>query len=290
MGQYAYRQRKTLMSLEFDPHINTEQTQILLVGCGGTGSAIATQIGRIIYELKSQNIGLPRRIAFIDPDIVSKTNIGRQNFLQQHIDMPKCEVLTRQISYAHGLSIEAYPEAFSEKHLESGHYVSHTILIGAVDNHFARRSLAATNQNERVIWIDSGNSRSNGQVLIGNCTDLPKLQARYGLFEKKGEERQTQTNLLPSPSLVMPELLEAEKANPIQDDNLSCADLIALNEQDLLINQQMALTVSRYLYCLLKRQPIRSYASFVGAFSIQSLPITQSTFEYGWKLQEALSA
>jgi PRTRC genetic system ThiF family protein len=278
------------MILEFDPQINLEQSQILLVGCGGTGSSIATQIGRILYELKCQNIGLPKRIAFIDPDIVTKSNIGRQNFLQLHLGMPKCEVLVRQINYAYGLKIEAHAEAFSEDHLYNDYHISNTIIIGAVDNHHARRDISQCLAKRNITWIDSGNSRSNGQVLIGNTDTIEHLQKCYREIEKNPSQKQIP--YLPSPSLVLPELLEAEKDPIVENSNLSCAQLIEMNEQDLLINQQMAITVSRYLYNLFRRKPVKTHATYVGSFSTHSLPITQKTFEYGWKLypSEAISA
>jgi hypothetical protein len=55
----------------------------------------------------------------------------------------------------------------------------------------------------------------------------------------------------------------------------SCAELVAAPEQDLLINDWMAVTAAQYVYRLLHRQPITSFVSYVSAdgMSVRSLPI-----------------
>src|SRR5690606_3076548 len=60
--------------------------------------------------------------------------------------------------------------------------------------------------------------------------------------------------------------------------DLSCAELVLRGEQDALVNDWMACAVGQYVYALLRRQPIRTFASFVSldGMSIRSLPICRA--------------
>lgn len=79
---------------------------------------------------------------------------------------------------------------------------------------------------------------------------------------------------LPKEGLLFPALLEPEPSEPPAPD-LSCADLVQRGEQDVLINDWMACVAGQYVYALLRRQPIRAFASFVSldGMSVRSLPI-----------------
>lgn len=237
--------------IEFDPHLNTNSAEIVLVGCGGTGSALAPIIGRTLYHMKANRIDPPKRIAIVDPDIVELKNVGRQGFTVADVGQYKAEIWACRISVAYGLQIEFFNEFFNaEKHGRNRY--RDLILLGAVDNYQARREIAKV--NHQPIWIDSGNHKSSGQVVIGNTNGEDLLD------EARNRKDKNKRRFIPNAALVFPELLE-----PAEEDEaeLSCAELLQLNQQHLLVNQQMAMIAGQYLYKLLMREPIYSNYTIV---------------------------
>src|SRR5258707_9382241 len=198
--------------------------EIVLVGLGGTGSQWARTLCRIVYDLRRRRQHIPQ-IRFVDLDRIEAKNVGRQMFTQADVGAYKAEVLARRFNLALGLGITWHNEPFrAEKHARS----YGTLLCGAVDNHEARLELS---QVRNAVWVDAGNHVTAGQVVVGNSSDreqvLRNIQADH-------------FNYLPNAALVFPSLLEPEPlAEPPPIATLSCADLIELNQQHLLINDLM---------------------------------------------------
>ena len=167
----------------------------------------------------------------------------------------------RRFNCALGLEIHAVPEAVSgEKHFQS----HGNLVIGAVDNHLARRELAQIHG----VWLDCGNHRASGQVVVGNTRDrdlaLRSLDGSDGKYA-----------YLPNAALLFPALLEPEAVSDTVVEPLSCADLVLQGDQHLLVNDWMACAAASYLYALLRRQPVTTFATFVSldGLSVRSLPI-----------------
>ncbi|MCA9896042.1 MAG: ThiF family adenylyltransferase, partial [Anaerolineae bacterium] len=87
----------------FDPHLYLRE--IVLVGCGGTGSQLARAVARMIYSMKAARQSVPR-VCFIDPDVVELPNVGRQLFTHAEVGLHKAEALAWRFNYSLGLSIE----------------------------------------------------------------------------------------------------------------------------------------------------------------------------------------
>jgi PRTRC genetic system ThiF family protein len=257
----------------FDPHFHPRE--IVLVGCGGTGSHAARAIARILAHMQSLRMNVPS-LTLIDPDTVEERNVSRQLFSPAEIGMNKAEVIAQRLSCALGLAIEWIPEAFNAKrHLARDSYG--LILIDAVDNHLARRELV---QVKRGVLIACGNHRSAGQVSIGNVQDREEALRHLEDVEKRQYTLGNKHTLsyLPTAYAIFPELLEPESAPAISpDEGASCGDLIFQGEQDVLINDVVATIVARYVQQLLFRQPIQSfltYCNLEGMFSVRPVPIT----------------
>lgn len=252
----------------FDPHLFLRQ--VVLVGCGGTGSQLARAIARMIYSMKAARQSVPR-VCFVDPDVVELPNVGRQLFThaEAQAGLPKAEALARRFNYSLGLSIEWHNQAFDpRKHIERS---SGTILLGAVDNHSARQALA---QAREALWIDCGNHRNGGQVVIGNTGDHEAVLDNLKAVE--GDGAKTSLSTLPNAALLYPDLLQPEAAKPEVEPNLSCAELALQGEQGVLINGFIASIAAEYLRKLLQREPISTYQSvFTGdVLAMRSTPIT----------------
>jgi len=245
----------------FDP--NTHIQTVIIVGCGGTGAQVARIVARIVYDMRRARLHTPN-VLLVDPDIVEERNCGRQLFAPSDaaLGLPKVEVVGRRLNMALGLDIAWCVEPFSaEKH---GSRYGSQLVIGCVDNHLARCEL----HQAGGVLIGAGNYRDGGQVLIGNTAD-EKVMHRH-IDGKDGKYA-----YLPKEGLLFPALLEPETLTEAPQPVLSCAELVLRGEQDILVNDWMACAVGQYVVALLRRQPIRTFASFISldGMSVRSLPI-----------------
>ena len=242
-----------------------EGLTVILVGVGGTGSALALSLGRLAYHLKTKGVRV--QMLFVDHDTVEAKNIGRQLFSPSEIGANKAEALAFRLNAAFGLDISAAPIPFTAARFEKwasgcGRQTGANLLISAVDNHLARREIARAMeaQNGRWFCLDLGNEHQSGQVLLGNATKLEMIRFdRLGLCTG-----------LPSPYVQEPALLAPPETNA---SPLSCADLALLGDQSLVVNQMVAALAAQYCYQFLLRRELRQMAT---TFTLEP-PFTQST-------------
>ena len=205
---------------------------VTVVGCGGTGSFAAEGICRL----------LPARadLVLVDHDRVEEGNLVRQNFLRQELGQFKAEALASRLAQTYSMPVgySTLPIAMTELRYPG-------LIIGCVDNCFARRGIAervsdhsltwvggysqmAPMELQRgptlatlIWWVDAGNGENYGQVLIGNTSKGHAFDLENG-----------KCLALPLPTIQRPELLS--QAPPREQD---CAQMA---EQGPTINQAMA--------------------------------------------------
>lgn len=182
--------------------MNTNQKRIIcnivVVGCGGTGGKLSTEIFRMLTVLGDKE-NLKTHLTIIDGDRVEKKNIERQPFSLMDVGSHKCLALQETARECFNLEVSAYPTYLDscdqlmsildeESHECSRHcYTSRdfniTILCGCVDNHRARQVLEQTYQKlENVYYIDSANEFDVGEIVYGlrlNGKELSKSRAFY---------------------------------------------------------------------------------------------------------------
>lgn len=238
-----------------------------LIGAGGTGSYVALAVARLGYELR-RTTRKTIDITIIDPDRVEPNNIPRSNFCAAEIGRFKAQTLATRITSAWGLEIAFSNEKLDfEKHIKPNcrGFKELTILVGCVDNHLARREIhRALKESNRydsrnapeTWWIDGGNGRSSGQVLIGSAT--------MKLRPKDHFTTSTICRTLPSPSVIHPELLENQELPETRENakRVSCPELVRLGEQSLNINQRVAIEISEMLTELLLTNNLRRFATY----------------------------
>lgn len=252
------------MMLSYDPSRYIQE--VVLVGCGGTGAQIARTVARIVRMMQDTGKSTPK-LRFIDPDVVETKNVGRQLYTDANVGMYKSVELARRFNYALGLEIEAVPEAFNhENHISSG---GGTVIIGAVDNWAARKAIARA---EGVCWIDAGNSRYTGQVVIGDAGNVDKMT--YALKSVRADSKVIRS--LPNAGMLYPELLVPDPEEERLAQTLSCAELLALSLQSATINQFVASIAAEYLRKLLYREDIHSWYTTINTMtlSMKSTPVT----------------
>src|SRR5258708_1401940 len=136
----------------FNFHQNV--SEIVLVGCGGTGAVWARAIARIVYDMARRRQHVPA-ISFVDGDRVEEKNCGRQMFVPAEIGQFKAEGLARRFNLALGLPSHWHNEPFdAQKHIPN----YGTLLGGAVGNHLARAEMAKV----KGLWIDARNEQAYG--------------------------------------------------------------------------------------------------------------------------------
>ena len=240
--------------------------KIYLIGAGGTGSFAAMNLARVIFEL--QRIGKVVELTVIDPDLVESGNIPRSNFCAAEIDRFKAQTLAERITLAWGLEVSYANEKLNyEKHIKPSRngFKELTILVGCVDNHLARReihrSLEEANKYNshnapEYWWIDGGNGKSSGQVLIGSEVNKEKIENYFSTS--------TICKKLPAPSIIHPELLKNQviPSPRASVERLSCAERIRRGEQSLNINQRVAVEIGEMMTEFLLTNSLRRFAIY----------------------------
>jgi PRTRC genetic system ThiF family protein len=139
---------------------DVEKMELYLVGAGGTGSALADSLARILYHARQK--GKVVSLTIIDPDTVQEKNIGRQRFCQAEVGYAKAASLALRLNAAFGLDARAIIQPFAPSMVASGYNSPATkkLLIGSVDDYHPRQELARTVEEGRgnVWWLDAGNA------------------------------------------------------------------------------------------------------------------------------------
>jgi PRTRC genetic system ThiF family protein len=210
-----------------------EDATVVLVGCGGTGAYLAEAVCRLL-------IGRQGSLHLVDHDRVEPHNVARQAFDDRDVGKFKAQVLAERLARRFrrvvGYSVAPY-DADLHGHV-FGELGGLRLLVGAVDNAAARRAIAATLDGGRdpfarrppTWWMDLGNGRNSGQVLLGSATRRELLR---GAFDPESGL----CRALPAPSLQRPDLLEAP---PAPAPRLDCAEAVAAEEQSGTVNQVVA--------------------------------------------------
>ena len=214
------------------------EATIVLVGCGGTGSFLAEAVCRLL-------IGRAADLYLVDMDRVEEHNIGRQAFGLQDLGGFKAQVLAERLAQRFGCtvgySVQPYDRALhSEVFGRQSGWLK--LLLGCVDNSAARRAIAATlDGRSDVLWLDCGNGRNSGQVLLGNAARPEMLRGAF-------VPQQGICHAVPAPSLQRSDLLDAP---PAPQPALDCAAAVAHNIQGPTINQVVAAVAASFVEKLL---------------------------------------
>jgi len=236
----------------------TRTVEIALVGCGGNGSLMLTELAKIstaLVELGHQGGGF--NVTVFDPDTVSASNISRQNFYPSDIGQNKAVVLANRVNLCFpNLKWKAAPDYFRSNSLMQ--YRPH-IVISCVDSKTARREIAkaisgVTSSYSRgpQYWLDMGNRLSDGQVILG---EPPAL----------GETRKKNPMRLPCVTELYPEIMD--ESIPEDEDTPTCSLAEALERQDLFICRSVATFASQLLWTLFRKGGVDNHGSFINLAS-----------------------
>ena len=142
---------------------NHHEIEVLLVGCGGTGSHILGHLARMDIALKE--LGKPGlRVTAFDPKPVNDINPVRQIFGPADIGRNKAEVMITRMNRFYGTNWKFRAEEWVE---EKANRYSKNIVILAVDTITARKNVFKFYNNHSSNYIlDLGNGKDYGQVVL----------------------------------------------------------------------------------------------------------------------------
>jgi PRTRC genetic system ThiF family protein len=154
------------------PELLRNRVRVLVVGCGGSGSAIAAGLPYLHRALLAYEHPPGLHVTLLDPDVISPTNCVRQPFSQSEIGLYKSVVLANRLNLFWGLDWEGIPERLDPKRRLDGV----DIVIGCVDTRKARAAIAkcAEDWSEGDYWLDLGNNADSGQFILGEPPNQPR--------------------------------------------------------------------------------------------------------------------
>lgn len=135
---------------------------VILVGAGGIGSALFQDLCRFLrHDID---------IHLMDGDTVEGRNLQRQMFSVKHSGLNKARCLAETATKALGQNRIYHHGYYLDEpaQLERiGRHYRQVILVGAVDNHPARRVMEAwvKTQGKPTYYVDCANEESHGEVV-----------------------------------------------------------------------------------------------------------------------------
>ncbi|MBA4399852.1 MAG: thiamine biosynthesis protein ThiF [Anaerolinea sp.] len=238
-----------------------EKALLVLVGCGGTGSWLAPAVARVA-RLLQERFDKETMVVFADPDLVEEKNVYRQNFCAAEIGRNKAVTLAERYGLSWGIEIVSVARAL-ELASEwwnglSRNMIDHrtlAVMIGCVDGHTGRKAIDSCVQAEYrpVWWLDCGNEKNSGQVLLGRSKNEEKPFSLPGFC-----------SWLPLPSAQAPDLVVGgEMTINASQVGISCAEMALQDSQGLAINQRMASEAADFLVRMLITQDLRKMATYI---------------------------
>jgi PRTRC genetic system ThiF family protein len=230
-----------------DPELLRRPVQVVLVGAGGTGSHVMRRLP--VLHNAMIDLGHPGGldVTVYDPDVVSKTNVGRQAFSLSDVGLSKAEILVHRCNMGHLTNWEARQEKFT-----AHSPISADIVIGCVDNRAGRKEILSSCESsyQSRYWLDFGNRAHDGQVILGQII-------RKSALAEKGAIR------LPHVANLYPELVDASLDD--KDETPSCSLAEALEKQSLFINDTLALVGITMLQRLFRYGQLSYHGEFINS-------------------------
>lgn len=230
---------------------------ILVVGTGGTGTALLSTLTQVLANRNDEMISL----GVCDGDIVEKKNLARQAFDESQIGLNKAQAIAETIEEARGLSVkvfttfledvDAIERAFYE--LDSGgHFSTHKlhVLVSCVDNLKARSVFEEWFRKEKsCCYLDSANEEFHGEVVYA-VKNLGKVFS-------------------PPRSVVFPsfkKLLKKEAKSLQFRSEMDCLQRSISSPQHISTNKQAGLLLATALTRLIEKSDIPKGVDFFSVF------------------------
>jgi len=247
----------------------TNPISINVIGAGGTGSQMLSALARMNHSLIALgHAGL--QVSVFDDDTVSKANLGRQLFSQAELGLNKGVAIVNRLNRFYGTNWKAIPKRYDKKITERlPRETRANITISCVDSVQARFEIAEilaqstmgiSEQNKPLYWLDTGNGKFTGQVVLATIGDIAQPRSkRFGTVSK-----------LP---FVTEEFKHLFNQAEQDDDTPSCSLAEALEKQDLFINSTLASVSASLLWQLFREGMIYDRGFFLNLKGFRMQPL-----------------
>jgi PRTRC genetic system ThiF family protein len=233
------------------PELLERQVRVLVVGCGGTGSAIVAGLPYLHQSLVTRGHPGGLHVTVMDGDTISPTNCIRQPFSRSEVGHNKAIILVNRLNMFWGLKWEAVPVRLKAGTLISRNYSGDDlrahIVLGCVDTRAARAAIrdAVSNWSTVSYALDLGNNADSGQFILGE--PLNERNRRSKLRLRAGWE-------------LFPEIVD-----PALDDDgqPSCSAAAALERQEPFVNSTLAQHALALLARLFRYGEISYHGGFI---------------------------
>jgi len=237
------------------PELLERQVRVLVVGCGGTGSAVVAGLPYLHQSLIAHGHPGGLHVTVMDGDTISPTNCVRQPFARSEIGLNKAIVLVNRINLFWGLNWEAVPaylrpEIFISRSYSGDDPRAH-IVVGCVDTRAARATIrdAVGKSSMDSYWLDLGNNADSGQFILGEPLNERNRRSKLRL-RTAGE--------------LFPEIVDPALDN---DGQPSCSSAEALERQEPFVNSTLAQHALALLARLFRYGEISYHGGFVNLAS-----------------------
>ena len=236
------------------PELLKRAVRVLVIGCGGSGSAIASGLPYLHQAMLVAGHPGGLDVTVMDGDIISPTNCIRQPFSSTEIGLAKTVVMVSRLNLFWGLNWMAVAEDLTAQTDVS----NSDVMIGCVDTRAARYLIREKVQGLRsrvAYWLDLGNSADSGQFVLG--------QPLNGRNRRSALRLRTAAELFP------------EIVDPSRDDDRepSCSALEALERQEPFVNHVLAYHALALLTQLFRYGRIDHHGAFVNIRENRAQPI-----------------
>ena len=249
---------------EHVPQVNWRSRRIVItiVGCGGTGSQIATGMPYLHQALLASRHPYGLRVFLVDGDRITETNCVRQPFSRSEIGLYKAVVLINRLNMFWGLDWEAVPHF-----VRCGRDVPDSdFLISCVDTRAARAVIArvvSLKSRRFQYWLDTGNLADRGQFVLG---------------QPLRKDHKDRAKRLPCAHELFPSIVHAPADR--RDRLPACSAAEAIQRQEPYINSTIANHVLALLARLFRYGRIAYHGGFVNLATgrVTPLPVDLATW------------
>ena len=230
----------------------TQKVRITIVGCGGTGSAIACGLPYLHQSMMALGHPYGLDVTLVDDDIVSHSNCVRQPFSVSDIGLHKVIVLANRINLFWGFNWKAVPHFLDETWREET-----DVLIGCVDTRAARNKMTRSPAYGHCSYaLDIGNNYDSGQFILGQPKNSRNNKCRLRL---------------PTVAELFPEIIDPGLDG--KDTLPSCSDIQALTNQAAFVNQTLAYQALAMLATLFREGRISHHGCFLNLSQGRTVPL-----------------
>ena len=233
----------------------TKRISVVVVGCGGTGSALLSSLPYLHHALLAAGHPSGLQVHAIDGDRISETNCVRQPFTSSEIGLYKTHVLMQRLNVFWGLDWVAVPTL-----VRYGRDLPNSdFLISCVDTRAARATLGRIvrlKSRRFHYWLDLGNTASSGQYVLG---------------EPLRPNRKGPSTRLPCVDELFPQIVNAKL--DARDSLPACSAAESLVRQEPYINAMLAQHALALLARLFRQGEIAFHGGFLNQATGRTNPL-----------------